>query len=52
MVDSFLSAHPEFILEPCKSYLPARFYKGTEDLTLLPQDGTDGFYMARLRRVN
>ena len=51
VVDAFLSAHPDFSLEPCGPYLPVRFDKGTEDLTLLPQDGTDGFYMARLRRL-
>ena len=51
VVDRFLSAHPEFTLVPCRKYLPERFCKETEDLTLLPQDGTDGFYMARLRRV-
>ena len=50
VVEDFLAAHPSFVLEKTGSLLPG---KKRDDMMvqLLPQrDGTDGFFIARLRR--
>jgi len=51
VVESFLTRHPEFSLECTGSFLPEK--KRQDDMVqLYPQrDGTDGFFIARLRRA-
>lgn len=50
VVRAFLAAHGEFSLEPAGAYLPVR-PSAAEMVQLYPQrDGTDGFFIARLRR--
>ena len=51
MIKEFLQSHADFVLEPTGDFLP----KPREDsptVQLLPQrDGTDGFFIARLRKT-
>jgi 16S rRNA (cytosine967-C5)-methyltransferase len=54
IVDTFLSAHPEFVLRPAKEILEKQLIAlDTGDyLQLLPQKhGTDGFFAAVMERV-
>ena len=49
MVQSFLNDHPEYKLESAGALLPVP--RNTDMVQLLPQiDGTDGFFIARMRR--
>jgi 16S rRNA (cytosine967-C5)-methyltransferase len=47
-VAAFLNEHPDFALEPVASGLPQR--AAGPGVFLLPFDGLDGFFVARLRR--
>jgi 16S rRNA (cytosine967-C5)-methyltransferase len=54
-VEAFLAAHPEFELEDCARYLPSQASHMTRGkyFQALPQrDNTDGFFAARLRKVD
>lgn len=51
VVRAFLAARPDFTLEDASPFLPQRKKQGPM-LQLLPQqDGVDGFFIARMRRV-
>jgi 16S rRNA (cytosine967-C5)-methyltransferase len=52
LVDGFLAEHPEFAAEPLAAEHPAlRDAKWGPGVQLLPhREGTDGFFIARLRR--
>lgn len=50
VVEAFLQNHPEYILEETGSYLPLQKREGAM-VQLLPHlDGTDGFFIARMKR--
>ncbi|MCR5758542.1 MAG: 16S rRNA (cytosine(967)-C(5))-methyltransferase RsmB [Selenomonas sp.] len=50
VVESFLTRHPEFTLEQTGYFLPQK--RETMMVQLYPQrDGTDGFFIARLRKA-
>ncbi len=50
VVEAFLARHPEFTLEPVGGCLPES-RREEKMLQLYPQrDGTDGFFIARMRR--
>ncbi len=50
VVESFLAGHKEFLLEETGDFLPLRKRKETM-VQLYPQhDGTDGFFIARMKR--
>jgi 16S rRNA (cytosine967-C5)-methyltransferase len=54
-MEAFLAAHPEFELEDCARYLPSQASHMTRGkyFQALPQrDNTDGFFAARLRKVD
>ena len=53
VVEAFLRGNPAFRLEKTGSFLPCRGEHRQEDMVqLYPQhDGTDGFFIARMRRV-
>ena len=49
IVEAFLAKHPQFQLEPAGDYLPVK--RPEAMVQLYPQrDGTDGFFIARMRR--
>ncbi len=54
MVESFLLDHPEFTLDPIREHLPASVPADATEggyLQLLPhKHGTDGFFIARMRK--
>jgi 16S rRNA (cytosine967-C5)-methyltransferase len=51
-IDAFLARHREFALEDPPSDLPFWDHPGVPTLQTLPhRDGTDGFFIARLRRA-
>ncbi len=52
VVEAFLAAHPEFTLEKTGSFLPmAGAHAADAMVQLYPQrDGTDGFFIARMKR--
>lgn len=51
VVNDFLESHPEFTLEDASEKLP--FAVPGPMVTLLPyRDGTDGFFIARMRKAN
>jgi 16S rRNA (cytosine967-C5)-methyltransferase len=51
-IDAFLAHHGEFALEQAPSDLPVWDDQGVPTLQTLPhRDGTDGFFIARLRRA-
>jgi 16S rRNA (cytosine967-C5)-methyltransferase len=52
VVDTFLSEHPEFRADDLQAEFPQWRHPGTSSyLQLMPhRDGTDGFFLARLRR--
>jgi len=54
MVEDFLREHGDFYLEKTGSYLPMKNAHSDDDMVqLLPHvDGTDGFFIARMRRKN
>jgi len=53
VIDQFLAQHTDFMLEKCADYLPGN----CQDLCFgdffapLPQEGIDGFFAARLRKI-
>jgi 16S rRNA (cytosine967-C5)-methyltransferase len=51
-IDAFLARHGEFALEDAPSDVPVWDHQGVPTLQTLPhRDGTDGFFIARLRRA-
>jgi 16S rRNA (cytosine967-C5)-methyltransferase len=51
-IDAFLARHGEFALEDAPSDLPVWDHQGVPTLQTLPhRDGTDGFFIALLRRA-
>jgi len=55
LIQSFLSRRKDFLLEPAASYLPEPAQEIIHNdyfLALPNRHGTDGFFAARLRKVN
>lgn len=53
VVKSFLAAHPDFRLDDINNYLPYKRRSDTPTLQLLPhKDGTDGFFIAHMTKLN
>lgn len=53
VVQSFLAAHPDFRLDDINDYLPCKRRANTPTLQLLPhKDGTDGFFIAHMTKLN
>ncbi|MER3602717.1 MAG: MFS transporter, partial [Thermus sp.] len=50
VVRGFLNRHPEFVLEPF--FCPLPVLREGLGVYVRPEDGLDGFYYARLRRVD
>ena len=52
MVKRFLTEHNDFVLEPIDDFLPEKLKGRGTVLQLLPHiDNTDGFFIARMKRI-